>query len=48
MPTELKYVDPNRPRRVFAPYATYRREAAQAQRTIPIVQLSARGSDNTA
>jgi deazaflavin-dependent oxidoreductase (nitroreductase family) len=25
--------------RVFAPYATYRREAAQAQRTIPIVQL---------
>lgn len=25
--------------RVFAPYATYRREAAQAHRTIPIVQL---------
>ncbi len=25
--------------RVFVPYATYRREAAQAQRTIPIVQL---------
>jgi deazaflavin-dependent oxidoreductase (nitroreductase family) len=25
--------------RVFAPYATYRREAAQANRTIPIVQL---------
>jgi deazaflavin-dependent oxidoreductase (nitroreductase family) len=25
--------------RVFAPYATYRREAALAQRTIPIVQL---------
>lgn len=25
--------------RVFAPYATYRREAAQAGRTIPIVQL---------
>ncbi len=25
--------------RVFAPYATYRREAAQADRTIPIVQL---------
>lgn len=28
--------------RVFAPYATYRREAAQANRTIPIVQLTAR------
>ena len=28
--------------RVFAPYATYRREAAGANRTIPIVQLSAR------
>jgi deazaflavin-dependent oxidoreductase (nitroreductase family) len=27
--------------RVFAPYATYRREAARADRTIPIVQLSA-------
>jgi hypothetical protein len=26
--------------RVFAPYATYRREAAEANRTIPIVQLS--------
>ena len=26
--------------RVFAPYATYRREAAQANRTIPIVQLT--------
>jgi hypothetical protein len=25
--------------RVFAPYATYRREAAEANRTIPIVQL---------
>jgi deazaflavin-dependent oxidoreductase (nitroreductase family) len=25
--------------RIFAPYATYRREAALAQRTIPIVQL---------
>ncbi|HEV3318495.1 MAG TPA: nitroreductase/quinone reductase family protein [Solirubrobacteraceae bacterium] len=25
--------------RVFAPYATYRREAAQTNRTIPIVQL---------
>jgi deazaflavin-dependent oxidoreductase (nitroreductase family) len=28
--------------RVFAPYATYRREAAVANRIIPIVQLSAR------
>ena len=28
--------------RVFAPYATYRREAARANRTIPIVQLTAR------
>jgi deazaflavin-dependent oxidoreductase (nitroreductase family) len=28
--------------RVFAPYATYRREAAVANRTIPIVQLTAR------
>jgi deazaflavin-dependent oxidoreductase (nitroreductase family) len=28
--------------RVFAPYATYRREAAEAQRTIPIVQLTER------
>jgi deazaflavin-dependent oxidoreductase (nitroreductase family) len=28
--------------RVFAPYATYRREAAKAHRTIPIVQLLAR------
>jgi deazaflavin-dependent oxidoreductase (nitroreductase family) len=28
--------------RVFAPYATYRREAAMANRTIPIVQLTAR------
>ncbi len=27
--------------RVFAPYATYRRDAAKANRTIPIVQLSA-------
>ncbi len=26
---------------VFAPYATYRRDAARANRTIPIVQLSA-------
>jgi deazaflavin-dependent oxidoreductase (nitroreductase family) len=30
--------------RVFAPYATYRREAARANRTIPIVQLSTRSS----
>lgn len=29
--------------RVFAPYAAYRREAAKAHRTIPIVQLTARG-----
>jgi deazaflavin-dependent oxidoreductase (nitroreductase family) len=28
--------------RVFAPYAAYRREAAKASRTIPIVQLSPR------
>jgi deazaflavin-dependent oxidoreductase (nitroreductase family) len=28
--------------RVFAPYAAYRREAAKANRAIPIVQLSAR------
>jgi deazaflavin-dependent oxidoreductase (nitroreductase family) len=28
--------------RVFAPYAAYRREAATANRTIPIVQLTAR------
>jgi deazaflavin-dependent oxidoreductase (nitroreductase family) len=28
--------------RVFAPYASYRREAARANRTIPIVQLTAR------
>jgi deazaflavin-dependent oxidoreductase (nitroreductase family) len=28
--------------RVFPPYATYRREAAKANRTIPIVQLTAR------
>src|SRR5215203_3399162 len=27
--------------RVFAPYATYRRDAAKANRTIPIVQLTA-------
>jgi deazaflavin-dependent oxidoreductase (nitroreductase family) len=30
--------------RVFAPYAAYRREAAKAHRTIPIVQLTARES----
>ncbi|HEX3735480.1 MAG TPA: nitroreductase/quinone reductase family protein [Solirubrobacterales bacterium] len=29
--------------RVFAPYAAYRREAAKANRAIPIVQLTARG-----
>src|ERR1700730_15598708 len=34
--------------RVFAPYATDRREAAQANRTIPIVQLTARESDAVA
>ena len=28
--------------RVFAPYATYRRDAAKANRTIPIVQLTPR------
>lgn len=31
--------------RVFAPYAAYRREAALANRTIPIVQLTTRGTD---
>ena len=30
--------------RVFAPYAAYRREAARTNRTIPIVQLTARES----
>jgi deazaflavin-dependent oxidoreductase (nitroreductase family) len=30
---------------VFAPYAAYRLEAAKANRTIPIVQLSSRGAD---
>ena len=30
---------------VFAPYATYRRDAAKANRTIPIVQLTAREPD---
>jgi deazaflavin-dependent oxidoreductase (nitroreductase family) len=34
--------------RVFAPYATYRREAAQANRTIPIVQLSTREDEGVA
>jgi hypothetical protein len=31
--------------RVFAPYAAYRREAAKVNRTIPIVQLTAREPD---
>jgi deazaflavin-dependent oxidoreductase (nitroreductase family) len=31
--------------RVFAPYATYRRDAAKAGRTIPIIQLTARGDE---
>jgi len=30
--------------RVFAPYATYRRDAAKANRAIPIVQLTQRGT----
>jgi deazaflavin-dependent oxidoreductase (nitroreductase family) len=30
--------------RIFPPYAAYRREAAKANRTIPIVQLSVRGA----
>jgi hypothetical protein len=34
--------------RVFAPYATYREEAAKASRTIPIVQLTAREPDASA
>ena len=34
--------------RIFAPYAAYRREAAKANRTIPIVQLTARESDAVA
>lgn len=33
--------------RVFAPYATYRREAAAANRTIPIVQLAPRRLSNS-
>jgi deazaflavin-dependent oxidoreductase (nitroreductase family) len=34
--------------RVFAPYATYRRDAAKTNRTIPIVQLNARESNRVA
>ena len=34
--------------RVFAPYAAYRRDAAKANRTIPIVQLTASESDAVA
>jgi deazaflavin-dependent oxidoreductase (nitroreductase family) len=34
--------------RVFAPYATYRRDAAKVNRTIPIVQLTGRESDAVA
>lgn len=34
--------------RVFAPYAMYRRDAAKANRTIPIVQLIARDPDAVA
>ncbi|MGO9760352.1 MAG: nitroreductase/quinone reductase family protein [Solirubrobacteraceae bacterium] len=34
--------------RVFAPYATYRREAAKANRTIPIVQLTVGDPDGVA
>jgi deazaflavin-dependent oxidoreductase (nitroreductase family) len=34
--------------RVFAPYAAYRREAAKANRTIPIVQLMPREPDAVA
>ena len=34
--------------RVFAPYATYRRDAAKANRTIPIVQLTPREPDRSA
>ena len=33
--------------RVFAPYATYRREAAKVNRTIPIIQLTPRDSPHT-
>jgi F420H(2)-dependent quinone reductase len=34
--------------RVFPPFAAYRREAAKANRTIPIVQLIAREPDTVA
>jgi deazaflavin-dependent oxidoreductase (nitroreductase family) len=34
--------------RVFAPYATYRRDAAKAGRTIPIIQLTARRDEFSA
>jgi deazaflavin-dependent oxidoreductase (nitroreductase family) len=34
--------------RVFAPFAAYRREAAKANRKIPIVQLTAREPDAVA
>jgi deazaflavin-dependent oxidoreductase (nitroreductase family) len=34
--------------RVFAPYATYRRDAAKVNRTIPIVQLAALEPDTVA
>jgi deazaflavin-dependent oxidoreductase (nitroreductase family) len=34
--------------RVFAPYATYRRDAAKVNRTIPIVQLTAHDRDSVA
>ncbi len=34
--------------RVFAPFAAYRRDAAKANRTIPIVQLTAREPDPVA
>ena len=34
--------------RVFAPYATYRRVAAKTNRTIPIVQLTARTAEEAA
>jgi deazaflavin-dependent oxidoreductase (nitroreductase family) len=34
--------------RFFAPYATYRRDAAKANRTIPIVQLTVREPDAVA
>ncbi len=33
---------------VFAPYATYRRDAGKAGRTIPIVQLTERGNGDGA